>query len=357
MRILFLVPYPENAAPSQRFRFEQYLSILEEKGHSYHISPFLDKKAWSILYLPGHWWQKTTALIRGTVRRFKDIISLRNYDVVFIHREAEPFGPPLFEWLIMRVFKMKTVYDFDDAIWIPNASESNSTLTRLFKKFSNVQTICKWATKISVGNKFLMDFASRYNSSVHFIPTTIDTELHHNAIKNHKSDKFVFGWTGSHSTIQYLDMLVPVFQDLEKTENFELLVICDIPPKFNLKSVRYIPWKRETEIEDLLNFNVGLMPLPDDIWAQGKCGFKALQYMALGIPAVVSDVGVNAEVVDHEKNGCVCKTVGDWAFYLKKLLKEPQYLQELSGNTREKIVKGYSVQANKANFIKLFEDK
>ncbi len=111
-------------------------------------------------------------------------------------------------------------------------------------------------------------------------------------------------------------MLVPVFKELEKTEEFELQVICDVAPKFKLKSCKYLPWKKETEIEDLLNFNVGLMPLPDDIWSKGKCGFKALQYMALGIPAVVSDVGVNAQIVDHGINGCVCKSIEDWAVYL-----------------------------------------
>ena len=357
MRILFLAPYPLGAAPSQRFRFEQYFAILNQSGHQFNFSPFLDLKAWSILYKPGHWFQKTIALVQGYIRRVKDIVQLRKYDVVFIHREAAPFGPPIFEWLIMKVFKKRTIYDFDDAIWIPNASESNTTLTKQFKRFSNTAKICSWASKISVGNKFLMDYALNYNQSVVINPTTIDTDLLHNTTTDHGNHKFTFGWTGSHSTIQYLDMLVPVFKKLEETEEFELLVICDTAPKFKLKSLRFIPWNKETEINDLLNFNVGLMPLPDNVWSRGKCGFKALQYMALGIPAIVSDVGVNREVVDHGKNGFVCKSESEWEFYLKKIIREPDFLKELSSKTREKIVRNYSVSSNKNNFLALLDDK
>ncbi len=357
MRILFLVPYPEGQAPSQRFRFEQYFGILKETGHTVQVSSFLDVKAWAILYRPGYWFQKMTAILRGYSRRVRDIFRVNKYDFVFIHREAAPFGPPIFEWLIASVCKKKIIYDFDDAIWIPNASESNSTLSKKFKNFSNVSKICRWSYKVSVGNQFLKEFAVQYNENVVLNPTTIDTDLHHNTTKEHNKSKFIFGWTGSHSTIQFLDVLISVFQELEKTEDFEFHVICDIAPKFKLRSLKYIPWKKDTEIADLLNFNVGIMPLPDNVWSKGKCGFKALQYMALGIPAVVSNVGVNAQIVDHELNGCICKSEKEWKYYLKRLLQEPEYLQGLSAHTREKIVQNYSVQSNRLNFLSLFEDK
>jgi glycosyltransferase involved in cell wall biosynthesis len=357
MRVLFLVPYPLDAAPSQRFRFEQYLDMMRTKGHVIDVSPFLDTAAWNILYRQGHTLSKVAGMMRGYFRRLGDLLRLRKYDFVFIHREAAPFGPAIFEWIIMRLFSKKTIYDFDDAIWIPNASESNSTLTRLFKNFSNVKKICRWANKVSVGNEFLRDYALQFNKNVVINPTTIDTDLHHNTTTDHGNSKFVFGWTGSHSTIHYLDMLVPVFKRLEETEDFELHVICDTPPKFKLKSLKYIPWKKQTEVDDLLNFNVGLMPLPEDIWSKGKCGFKALQYMALGIPAVVSNVGVNAKIVDHEINGCICTSAEEWFHCLQKLINDPARLKQLSLTTREKIVKNYSVKSNSENFAALFEDK
>ncbi len=354
MRILFITPYPAGEAPSQRFRFEQYFSELKKHGISYHVSPFLDVDAYKILYKKGHWLQKFGGILRGLYRRLRDLFRLRRYDFVFIHREAAPFGPPVFEWLVTRVFKKFTVYDFDDAIWLPNASESNKNFTMLLKRFLNPKDICGWASKISVGNNFLGDYARQFNKNVVYNPTTIDTDEYHNTIADHKNDVFIIGWTGSHSTLPYLEEVMPVLQELEKEMTFEFHVICDRAPAAKMKSLKFIKWKKETEIVDLLNFNVGIMPLPDKVWAHGKCGFKALQYMSLGIPAIVSDVGVNVDIVDHEINGCICKNSEEWKFYLTKLMRDPAYLHKLSAASRDKIIRNYSLRSNKENFLNIF---
>ena len=354
MRVLFIAPYPTGIAPSQRFRYEQYLKLMEQQGMTYRISSFIDPKAWKILYKPGHWWSKFSALMRGYFRRIGDIFSLSKYDVVFIHREASPFGLPVFEWLITKVFRKYTIYDYDDAIWVPNASESNSALTMLFKRFSNARDTTKWATVVSVGNKYLAEYASKLNNRVVINPTTIDTDEHHNELTDHANSKFVIGWTGSHSTLKYLNDIYPILEELEKKYEFEFHVIADVAPKADLKSLRFVPWNKETEIDDLLRFNVGIMPLPDDIWSKGKCGFKALQYMALGIPAIVSNVGVNAEIVDHGINGYVCQTPADWKTYLEKVISSPETIRQLSLHTRNKIVDNYSVRSNWRNFLSMF---
>ncbi len=357
MRILFITPYPTGEAPSQRFRFEQYFNALTQNGHSYETSPFLTLKAWNILYKHGHTFEKIVALFRGYLQRLIDLSRIGNFDIVFIHREASPFGPPWFEWLVIKLFGKYTVYDFDDAIWIPNASETNGKLTMMFKQFSKTADICTWVDVVSVGNAYLAEFASKYNSNVVINPTTIDTDELHNSIKDHNNMKFIIGWTGSHSTVQYLDEIFPVLKQLEEKYEFEFHVICDVPPKFNLKSLTFIPWTKKAEIDDLLNFNIGVMPLPADVWSKGKCGFKALQYMALGIPAVVSGVGVNAEIVDHGVNGCVCNSKEEWFSCLEKLIIDSAYLRKLSEKTREKIVNNYSVKSNTKNFLSLFNKK
>ena len=357
MRILFITPYPTGEAPSQRFRFEQYFEVLKRNGHYYETSSFLTLDAWNILYKQGYTFEKTMALFRGYLQRIIDLFRINNFDAVFIHREASPFGPPWFEWIVTKLFGKYTIYDFDDAIWIPNASEMNGKLTMMFKQFSKTTDICKWSDVVSVGNKFLGEFASMHNKNVVINPTTIDTDEHHNSTTDHSNKKFVIGWTGSHSTVQYLDDIFQILKRLEEKHDFEFHVICDVPPKFNLKSLKFIPWTKLAEIDDLLTFNVGVMPLPDDIWAKGKCGFKALQYMALGIPAVVSGVGVNADIVDHGINGCVCKTPDDWYTSLDKLMSDPSYLKKLSEKTRDKIVNSYSVKSNTENFLSLFNKR
>ena len=353
-KILFIVPYPVGEAGSQRFRFEQYFGVLKDNGFKYEVSPFLTKEAWGVLYQKGFLFRKIAAILNGYRRRVKDLFRLSGFDIVFIHREASPFGWPWLEWLITRVYRKYTVFDFDDAIWLANTSESN-WMTKFFKRYSNANSNMKWATVISAGNKFLAGYASQFNRHVIVNPTTIDTAEHHNQVKQHDEHKFTIGWTGSHSTVQFLDDIVPVLQELENDFDFEFHVIADVAPKFQLKSLKFIKWSKEHEIDDLLRLNVGIMPLPDNIWTKGKCGFKALQYMALGIPAVVSDVGVNAEIVDHDVNGCVCKTTADWKLYLSKLMSDKEYLIRLSNKTREKVVSGYSLQSNKENFLRLFK--
>jgi glycosyltransferase involved in cell wall biosynthesis len=214
--------------------------------------------------------------------------------------------------------------------------------------------LCRWAYKVSCGNDYLCNFAKQFNSSVVYNPTTIDTEHYHNQISNQNKEKFVIGWTGSHSTTRYLNDLVEVLKKLEAKYSFELQVIADIPPALDLKSFKFIKWHKEEEIEDLLNFNIGIMPLKDDLWAAGKCGFKALQYMALGIPALVSPVGVNTKIVDDGINGFICKTPQEWEIAIEKLIQDHELLLEMAQNTRKKIVENYSVKSNTENFLALF---
>jgi glycosyltransferase involved in cell wall biosynthesis len=353
MKILFVVPYPIGRAASQRFRFEQYFKLLDQKGFKYDVRPFLSDTIWKILYLPGQFPRKAAAILGGLLKRFFLLFRLSGYDYVFIHREATPIGPPFFEFIAAKLLKKKIIYDFDDAIWIPNYSEANSFFSFL-KGYANVKHICAYAWKISCGNDYLCEWASAYNKNVVYNPTTIDTLNHHNRVKNGTDKPFVIGWTGSHSTVRYLNELIPVIAELEQEFEFEFQVISDLPPEFELKSLRFIKWKKETEIEDLLRFHVGVMPLLDDKWARGKCGFKALQYMALGIPALVSPVGVNTKIVDPGINGYICQNEGDWKASLRELLTNKNLWQEMSRNTRIKIEDYYSVRSNSDNFLKLF---
>jgi len=354
MKILFVVPYPTGKAASQRFRFEQYYKLLEERGIDYDINPFLSDNIWNILYLPGKFHKKAIGILGGICKRFLLLFKLKSYDYLFIHREATPIGPAFFEYIASRWLKKKIVYDFDDAIWIPNYSEANSFFSFL-KGYSNVKRICRMAWKVSCGNEYLCLFAKQYNESVVYNPTTIDTINLHNKQKDQSEKPFVIGWTGSHSTVRYLNELLPVLEELEKRYEFEFRVISDLPPEMELKSLKFVKWKKETEIEDLLFFNVGVMPLLDDKWAKGKCGFKALQYMSLGIPALVSPVGVNTKVVDDKINGFICKTSEDWKRALEELMSNQELLEEVSTNTRKKIENFYSVQSNSQNFLALFE--
>jgi glycosyltransferase involved in cell wall biosynthesis len=207
---------------------------------------------------------------------------------------------------------------------------------------------------VSAGNLYLAEYALQFTRCVIINPTTIDTKGLHNQIKNQYTDELVIGWTGTHSTIGYLDEIIPVLQHLEKSYRFTFFVISDKNPEFALHSFQYLPWNKTTEIADLLRLNIGLMPLTDDIWAKGKCGFKALQYMALGIPALVSPIGVNVEIVENGLNGFICETTDEWKKYITDLILNPQLRAQMGKEARRKVETHYSVQANRRTFLDLF---
>ena len=357
MRILFLTPYPPGQAPSQRFRFEQYLSILQAHGHTYRQAPFLSDATWRILYKPGQAARKALGILGGFGRRLGHVLAAPTYDFVFVHREAAPLGPPVFEWLLTKVLRKRVIYDFDDAIWLANTSEANKVAAGL-KWHHKVASICRWAHQNSCGNDYLAAYARQFTSRAVVNPTTIDTEHLHNQVRDQAAPgPLVIGWTGTHSTLKYLRPLVAVLAQLEAEGlAFEFRVISNQPPDFDqpLRSLRFVPWQKATEIPDLLAFHVGLMPLEDDPWAQGKCAFKALQYMALGIPALVSPVGMNTEVVQDDINGYICREPADWLQRLRQLLIDPAHRQQLGRAARATIEQRYSVHANTENFLALF---
>lgn len=356
MKILFLVPYPAGAAPSQRFRFEQYQNELRNRGFKVLTQSFWDEKSWSILYSSNKTTKKIIGLAKGLARRLKILFHVRKYDYVFIHRECLPIGPPILEWIIAVVLKKKIVYDFDDAIWLPNTTQENRIAT-IFKWHSKVGSICRWSYKISCGNSYLADYALKFNKSVVVNPTTIDTiSLHNPDLHNSKTNNpyITIGWTGTHSTLQYLNPIIPVIQQLEKEYPIRFVIISNKRPYFKKSSVEFIQWCPETEIEDLLRFDIGIMPLKDDIWAKGKCGFKALQYMALGIPAVASSVGVNNIIIENRVDGFLCASHQEWLQSLTLLIKDKQIRNQMGLKARAKVIKTYSVESNLRIFLSLF---
>lgn len=356
MRILFLVPYPTGEAPSQRFRFEQYFGLLQEENIEFTVSSFWGLRAWSILYKRGHWIEKIAWLLIGFAKREVDLWRSFRYDLVFIHRECAPIGPPIFEYILAKTFRKKIIYDFDDAIWMDNTSDENK-LARWVKFHGKVKSICHWSYRVSCGNEWLANYARQFNRSVTVNPTTINTENHHTIASYtsiQKDERIIIGWTGTHSTVGYLNSILPVIQSLEKKFSMVVRIISNKDPQIPLASIEFVPWKKETEIQDLRSFDIGIMPLPDDEWAKGKCGFKALQYMSLGIPSVVSAVGVNTAIIEQGTNGYLCTSLSEWQANLESLILDKALRAEMGGKARAMVIEKFSVQSNTGNFLSLF---
>lgn len=352
--VLFLLPYPLNRAPSQRFRVEAFFGSLQEAGVSFITDCFLSEQAYEILYGKGAAWQKALAVLAGFLRRLWVVLFVvPRFRYIFVHRGAAPLGPPVFEWIIVKVFRKKLVFDFDDAIWIPVISEHNRSALSL-KCSWKVAPICRWAHRVVVGNDFLAAYARQHNERVTIIPTCVDTRNRFNRLKDQHTKRVVVGWTGTHSTLPFLAPLVPVLQQLEQSFDFDFLVICNQPPAFTLRNLQYLPWHEATEIKDLLRINIGVMPLEADAWSEGKCGFKIIQYMALGIAAVASPVGVNKTIMEPGVTGFLCAGPEEWYQALATLLNDAALRVRLGSAGRRKMEQQYSLAAHGDAFAALF---
>lgn len=353
-KILFLVPYPLSKAPSQRFRVEAFFPSLEKTGLKFSVHSFLDKKTWARLYQKGGLFLKSWGIIKGFLKRWITIVfHIPFYDFIFIHRESAPIGPPIFEWIVAKLYRKKIIYDFDDAIWIPNTSSANQ-LINWCKASWKVKYICKWSFKIVVGNNFLYNYAIQFNDNVIKIPTCIDLKKSSAQNREPNGEMLNIGWTGSHSTLKYLDKIVPTINELQKSIDFNFLVIADKDPSLPLKNFEFIPWNASTEVEDLCRLDIGIMPLVSDAWSEGKCGFKLVQYFACEIPAIASPVGVNKIIIEQGVNGFLCETDNEWELSLKTLLANEFLRKQMGKAGRKKIEEQYSIQSFGKKFVELF---
>jgi glycosyltransferase involved in cell wall biosynthesis len=350
-RVLFVVPYPLHRAPSQRFRVELFLPYLSQDDIEYEVCCFLDDKTYSILYSNSSAIKKGLGVLKGFFKRIFTLFQINRYNYIFIHREASPVGPPIFEFLLSKIFRKRIIYDFDDAIWIP---DSTNKLLNWFKAFWKIKWICRWSYKVVAGNEYLCTYARGYNSCVVLIPTCVDTEQQHNRIKDQEEKPLTIGWTGSHSTLKYLNPLVPLLTTLAQDFSIKVLVICNRKPSFFFEGLEFIQWSEEQEIGDLLRMNIGIMPLPADTWSEGKCGFKLIQYLSLGIPAVASAVGVNKIIIGEGNSQYLCTTEEEWRNALVALISDTNMRSAMGKKGRAKIVDSYSIQANVGRFIALF---
>lgn len=352
MRILFWVPYPTEGA-SNRLRIEQYCPYLEKFDIKFSIRAFWSKSAFSVLYKKRHLFKKLLFFILGTLFRVFDILQiLHRYDIIFIHRESHPIFGTLFDAILSASGK-PIIFDFDDAIFLPASSRTN-IFAKKFKNPEKIINIIKISKHIIAGNNYLADFALKYNRAVTVIPTVIDTQTYYPDLnfKNRQLDKVVIGWMGSATTIDFVALLENVFIELSKKyKNIEFKIVGGeffIP---SLSNVRAKPWSLREEIDDLRDFDIGIMPMPDNEWTKGKCGFKAILYMSLGIPTVCSPVGINKDIVTEGVNGLLADKEDEWIKKLSILIESAELRRKIGLAGRKTVEEKYSLIANAPKFL------
>jgi len=351
MKVLAIVPNVYNKAPGQRHRIEQWQPWLAEQGITIDYASFESRALSEIIHQRGKYLQKIWHVVGGMLRRIQLATRIAEYDLIYIFRESALIGPAWFErWAKMR--RRPMVFDFDDAVWVNVRSPANGWLSTL-KMPGKTRTSCRLAAHVMAGSPYLAEYAWRVNPATTIVPSTVELNTYTMQPSTSASVP-VIGWTGSFSTVPYLDSIKPVFQDLIKSERFRLRVIGPSGYSVPGVEVEVVPWSPKSEADDLRPLDIGLMPIIDSEFSRGKCAMKALQYMALGIPPVVSPVGVNSEIVQDGVNGFLASTPEEWKAKLTLLLRDRELRLRLGAAARRTVEANYSAAIQSKRVFDIF---
>jgi glycosyltransferase involved in cell wall biosynthesis len=351
-KILVICPYPEDVAAAQRLKYEQYFKYWREAGYTVEVESFITPEFWKIIYEKGNTLKKVYWTIYGYVRRFLLLPRIRNYDIVYNFLWVSPFGKPMMEYFVAKLAR-KLVYDIDDMVFLGHSSEANRKLQAIKGKTKMIYMMKKADHVITCTPK-LDEFVRQYNSNTTDISSTIDTEEYIPKKDSTFEGKVTIGWSGSHSTSQYVKLLEPVFSRLvDENFDFKVLVIGDTKFSFNDKRIELevLPWVRDTEVADLSKIHIGVYPLPDEPWVYGKSGLKALQYMALGIPPIASDLGTIVRIIEHKKNGHLVTSIDDWVAAIKEISADKQLQRDIGAKAIDTVESRFSLNANKQTYL------
>jgi glycosyltransferase involved in cell wall biosynthesis len=349
-KLLFVALHRHGRSPSQRFRFEQFMPFLEKQGWQCDYAHLLDAEDDKIFYSPGTYAKKAAVVLKGFKQRIKDLKSANDYDIIFIQRETFIAGTTYFERKYAKS-KAKIVYDFDDAIWMLDISDANRKLSFL-KDPSKTKKIIALSDHILAGNQYLANYASQFNASVQIIPTVVDTDYFKTS-NNKPNSRVTIGWSGSQTTAKHfyeaqnwLPKIVAKYGD-----RIRVMAICERDLKMQGVNIEMVAWNREKEVSALDHIDIGIMPLPDDEWSKGKCGFKGIQYMSMSKACVMSPVGVNPEIVDHGKNAFLAANDQEWFEIVSELVENAELRKQIGAAGRATIEKRYSVNAVKNQLL------
>ncbi len=367
-RVLFIASHRPERSPGQRFRFEQYMGALERAGWQCDHSHLVNEDDDRILYQKGNYWEKARFVRRCHRVRQMDVARMHNYDVIFIYREALMTRSIRYEQRF-RTSKAKLIFDFDDSVWLPNVSEANKRWSWM-KDASKTSKLIGLSDLVFAGNAYLAEYAQNYNASTVVVPTTIDTDEYQP--KEHEDGdqrssmplvrsngrSIVIGWSGSITTIQHFKYAIPALKALKEKygDRISIRVIGDGSYSEPSLGIQGLPWKKATELKDLRAMDIGIMPLPDDEWARGKCGLKGLQYMALGIPTLMSPVGVNSDIIHDGTNGFLATTTDSWVNKVSRLIDDTELRRTMGLAARKTVVDQYSLKAWEDRYVGYYNE-
>jgi len=333
--LLILTPEPIQGA-SSRLRAIDLIPFWSKNMQVRHLA-FLSARSYQLKDQPGHLLAKIVSVLFDGCR-FCVLFPycLFGADVVLVHRNVAPVGPPVFEWLA-KVFSHKLIYDFDDAIYLNPASARNRWLGPLKMNSFRTRWLVGSADVVVVGNQHLANYAKQFNDQVLVVPTGLDVAAY--LAQDKKEGAVVIGWIGGPGTSAFVQQILPVLvRILNEHADVEVHLVGDDFGDCHAR-LKSVAWSLETELICMQAFSIGINPLENNAFTRGKCGFKVIQYQALGIPIVSSPVGVCEEQIEVGVDGYFATSDLDWYEALSQLVSDQvlrQRMGEASKTSAEK---------------------
>jgi glycosyltransferase involved in cell wall biosynthesis len=312
--VLFL--FKDAADPGTRIRVFNLLPELKQAGYETVCLPY------------PHDFQHKLRFLK----------SCQAYDVVVVRRKLFSLA----ETILLRAYARRLVFDFDDAIYYRSDLNSRLDLDS-WSRMMKFKHLVRRADLVIAGNSILADYARQFNVRVRILPSPVETRGIPTNNHDSSSDRTIIGWVGGAYNLHHLKLLTPVLQKLAAHHHIQVRIVCSEGILIPSVDVRFIPWKLETQDAEIAAFDIGVMPLPDNRSTAGKCGYKALQYMAARVPPVVSDVGINREIVEDGREGYVLKNIDDYLGVLQTLIENKALRKMLGERARQKVESQYSV--------------
>lgn len=343
LKVFAVATYPESAAAT-RHRVLQFVAPLANRGIQVRFSPFLNEPLFANLYRPAKMLRMLPRLLLQVLMRGVQLVRASRSDVLFVQREAALFGPPVFEWVVVRLLHKPMILDLDDATYLSYTSPVYGRLATFLKASRKTAALLRWAAHVVAGSPVVAEYARRLGKSTSVLPTIVDVGKVHPGVRT-PSHVPVLGWIGTHGTYKLLETIFPVLERLVQSHPFRLRLIGSGRSAVSIRGVdvETSPWCRESELADMQSFDIGLYPLIDDAWNAGKSGFKAIQYLSLGLPFVMSPVGICETLGVAGRTHLLARTEEEWLAALRRLIEDEPLRESMGREGREYAVKEFSI--------------
>lgn len=311
------------SVPSSRFRIKNIVERLKEGGIDIRI-----RDARVSAFPPASSLSRPAWLVRELLFRAPDLLSSYNYDVIVFQRELISTLPTL-----EALFKSPRVLDVDDAIWLHRGGLAANSLAR------NVDHIV-------CGNSYLADYFAKFGKPISIVPTGVDVSIFRP--RHDRASNKIIGWSGTSGGFRFLYAIECALSEvLKRNPDWTLRIVSDQRPSFNFipaERIEFLLWSKENEVESIASMDIGIMPLDDTAWSRGKCSYKMLLYMACGLPVVVSDFGMNREILNYDFVGYGASSVSDWVDSLSSLIADSELRDRLGKSGRGVVESFFSTE-------------